>query len=224
MSKSGQRLHARRIAVALAVLAGAWATGCATPPRGPEIRRDAVRRVGSVEIDPVSRCVIVTGRVNLVTGYVELLVCGEDGKRHESVFVADLNPLDLQTALILLGHRAGDPMARLGEGPPNGTPMILWVAWTDAKGRPRAERGERFLRRLRGERELPDLPWIFTGSTFEEGKYMARAEESWIATYWDPWAVVNIGHEAGSDDEALMIETTRVPPLHAPVTLYLCIP
>lgn len=176
-------------------------------------------RLRSVEVDPVSRSVVATGWVNQSEGAIELLACGPGGKTHESVFVLNASPVDLHAALLLLGARPGRPPVYLGM-PPDGPPLAVWVEWADAQGR-RRERAERFARLTGTSEPLPDAHWIFSGSTFENGQYKGLAEESLLATYWDPWAVINIGLAIGSNDEAVVANQNLAPAPGTPVTVYI---
>lgn len=202
----------------LAALAAGGASGCAgprTPPPAIETSRLVV--VGSVRVDPVSRAVVATGFVNQVSGAIELMICGPGGKRHESAFVMEAEPVDLQTALLLLGLKAGPVMPDLGQGPPRGSPVDIWVQWRDARGL-RSEPAERFAWNWKKRRTVEPRGWIFTGSMFVDGRFKAEAEESLAASYWDPWAILNLNAPEGGDDEALSVNTNLVPALHTPVT------
>ncbi len=199
--------------------------GCATGPKGPPALQPPGQwvRVGQVAVDAAARCVVATVFVNMVDGPLELLVCGAGGKRHESAFVLEANPVDLQGALLLIGAKAGPPMPEPGFGPPRGSRVLAWVRWTAPEG-VRVEPLYRFAWNTRNDRPLPPADWVFTGSTFENGRFKALAEESLLASYWDPWAILNIDHPIGADDEALLVNTNAIPPLHHPVELLLHLP
>ena len=191
--------------------------GSADPAPTPAVH-DGVVVVGSVTVDADQRTVSVTGWVNQVYGVIELLACGPGGKTHESVFVLDVNPVDLQTGLLLLGIKPGVPPTGLGEGAPSGPGLTLWVDWT-ADEKPHSRRAEEFVFNEESGSRLEQTPWIFTGSVFEEGQFKALAEESLVATYWDPWAIVNIPLPCGSDDTILIVDTNTVPPLSTPIVM-----
>jgi hypothetical protein len=181
------------------------------------MNRDRTVAVGSVRVDPVARTLAVPGWVNQVSGAIELLACGPGGKTHESVLVLDVDPVDLQTALLLLGLKPGQGLTGLGQGRPQGAEVDLWVDWQGAGGA-RSERAERFVFNTQARKVLPKTPWIFTGSVVEEGDFKASAEESLVATYWDPWAIINIALPCGTNDEILSVNTNIVPPLQTRVT------
>jgi len=215
----------KTILISMAVVGlgcGGWvaaadpATNSAGAPPAP-VWVDGLAVVGSVRVDPAARAVIATGWVNQVLGPIELLACGPGGKTHESVFVMDVNPLDLQPALLLLGLKPGTPPTALGQGQPVGPKLDIWIEWAD-QGTQRKERAERFVVNVENDKPLPKTPWIFTGSVFEEGEFKALAEESLVATYLDPWAIVNLPLACAANDEILTVNERLVPPVKTPVT------
>lgn len=200
------------------VLMVVMGTGCVTPRRAPSLEPARWRTLGTVQLDPEAHCVFATGYVNQVEGAIELMACGPGGKVHESVLVLQVNPLDLQAALLLLGLKSGPPMPELGVGPPRGDRVRVWVHWQEA--------GTSIIKPLaalayewRDKRALRTEDWVFTGSMVADGKFKALAEESLIASYWDPWAIINVQSPLGADDDALSVNRTEVPPLHTPITL-----
>lgn len=210
----------RTLAAAVALLALAGVAGANEPAAGFPKIASPLKRVGSVELDAATRTVVLTGWVNQVEGVIELLACGPNGKTHETIFVCDLNPLDLQTALLLLKHQSGEAMKeRGGKEAPQGTKMSIWAEWS-ADGKP-VRTNVVDLVYNRSDNQPLATDWTFTGSRVEDGRFAAANEESWVATYWDPWAVVNITSELGNDDEAIFIRKGSVPAQHTPVKLYL---
>ena len=186
------------------------------PPPSP-VRWDGdIATLGSVQLDAATKTVTATGWVNQIDGPIEVLACGLAGKVHESVFVLALNPLDLQAALLLAGLKAGEPMPAIGEGPPHGDPVDIFVEWP-AGDETRTARAESFVWNLEAGAGLPETPWTFTGSVVKDGQFKAFAEESLVVTYWDPYAIVNLSLPCGGNDEILTVNTNTVPPYRTPV-------
>ena len=173
--------------------------------------------LGSVRLDSATKTVFATGWVNQIDGPIEVLACGLKGKVHESVFVLALNPLDLQAALLLAGLKGGEPMSGLGESPPNGASVDLFVDWRTGE-ESRSARAESFVWNAEAGAVLPETPWTFTGSVVKDGQFKAFAEESLVVTYWDPYAIVNLPLPCGANDEILRVNTNTVPPYQTPVT------
>ena len=178
----------------------------------------AIATLGSVQVDAGTKTMVISGWVNQVSGAIELLACGPGGKTHESAFVLNCSPVDMQAGLLLLGLKPGTPPTGLGQGQPAGTALDIWVDWLEGSSS-RSLRAESFVVNVENNREpLPDTPWIFTGSVIEDGEFKALAEESLIVTYWDPWAIVNLPLPCGSNDDILSVNSNCMPAMKSPVT------
>ena len=191
-----------------------YAAGEEPKPVPSPMVRDAeagVVHFGAVDLIEATKTVVCTGWVNQSRGIVEVLACGEAGKLHESVFVLCVNPLDLQAALLLAGNRGGEVMKGFGLGPARGSPVDLWVEWTEEDGTLRRERAERFVRDIEKDEPLEDGPWVFTGSVVWDGEFKALVEETLIATYWDPYAIINNPYASGGNDDILYANEGFVP-------------
>ena len=174
--------------------------------------------LGAVRLDSATKTVTATGWVNQTAGAIEVLACGLAGKVHESVFVLPVNALDLQAALLLAGLKGGEPMPALGQGPPNGAPVDIFVDWKSGD-ETKTARAESFVSNVEENAVLPETPWTFTGSVVKDGQFKAFAEESLVVTYWDPYAIVNISLPCGANDELLVVNTNVVPEVQTPVAL-----
>lgn len=197
-----------------------YTAGHEPPTRpAPIVWNGDVATIGSVQLDAATKTVTATGWVNQASGIVELLACGERGKIHESVFVLSVNPLDLQAALLLAGLRGGEVMPGLGLGPARGSPVDMWVAWNDpADGTPRRARAETFVWDMTTDAPVEDGPWVFTGSVVAGGRFQALAEESLVATFWDPFAIVNNPYAIGGNDDACYVNADLCPPVGTPIS------
>lgn len=190
------------------------------PPPSPARWEGGNIHFGDVMLETATKTVVVTGWVNQTEGPIEVMVCGLKGKVHESVLVAPVNPLDLQSACLLAGMKGGKPMPEFGMGPPDGSPVDIFVEWKDGDETKRA-RAETFARHVVTKEPLPDAPWLFTGSMFKDGEFKAFAEESLVVTYWDPYAILNLASELGRDDEILEANPDAIPPYSTPVRILL---
>ncbi len=192
--------------------------GAEPQPEPSPVRWEGTTAIlGNVRLDSATKTVSATGWVNQTEGAVEVLACGLEGKVHEAVFVLPLNPLDLQAALLLAGLKSGEPMPALGEGPPRGDPVDVFVDW-QAADEARSARAESFLWDVVANAPLPETPWCFTGSVVKNGRFQAFAEDTYVASYWDPFAIVNLPLPCAGNDEALHAHSNSVPPYHTPVT------
>lgn len=232
-----RRMHAWTMAVAVAGVFAALAAARATPvsdamppilPAGsePQPMPSPVRwegdkvRFGDVVLETATKTVVMTGWVNQTDGPIEVMVCGEKGKVHEAVLVAPVNALDFQSACLLAGMKGGKPMPEFGMGPPDGSPVDIFVEW-EADGETKRARAESFAWNVETQAPVPDGPWTFNGSMFKDGEFKAFAEESLVVTYWDPYAVINISSPVGRNDEILEANPRAIPPYGTPVKILL---
>jgi hypothetical protein len=175
--------------------------------------------VGTVLVDPSNRCVIAQGYVNWTNGLVELFACGKEGKTHESVLVLKASPLDMNIGLLLLGIKEVSRPSAVGTWPDRRGPELdLWVEW-ERDGKPQRCRAEEWVWNEKTGRALEKTTWIYTGSVVENGYFRALSEDSHIATYWDPWALINLPLDCGADQETLFINPRTIPPTGTPVRL-----
>ncbi len=182
---------------------------------------NGIARIGSVLVDPSNRCVLVQGYINQTNGLVELLACGKEGKTHESLLILTASPIDLNLGLLLLGLKAEGRPAAVGVWADRRGPQLdLWVEWTQA-GQAQRCRAESLVFNEKTGRALPATAWIYTGSVIENGYFRALSEDSHIATYWDPWVLINLPLDCGADDHVLYANEKAVPPLGTPIRLRL---
>ena len=219
MEMPGRKHVFQSLISAASLSAVLFLAACATPREVPRLdQARAWQALGSVKLDAENRWLIVSGFVNQVEGAIELLACGPGGKTHESVFVLYAKPVDIQTGLLLLGFKHGPPMPGLGMGPPLGDPVQLHVFW-NVDGIEQVSPAESFIRDYKTGKTVRHGAWIYNGSKVENGYFLANAEDSLIASYWDPWAIINLQADVGADDERLMGDRQAVPPLHTPIIL-----
>lgn len=177
-----------------------------------------LRTLGGVSINVSAKTVTMPGWVNLQQGPLEYLICGPAGKTHESLFVSKEPPENLQAAILLLGVRPVTPPKDQGMGRPRGSQFEIWIEWEEG-GVPKSVRAERLINNDRTKSAMSDVTWIFTGSEVVNGKFKANVYGSFAVTYWDPWAIFNINHNVGGDDEALSVNSELVPAEGTNVTI-----
>ncbi len=210
-------MNARNLLVAVPVLL----VGCTAPVDSDPIAEAGpppIVYLGGVAVDAAQQSISISGRVNQVEGPIEFLVCGPRGKTHESILVVDEPPANVHAAVLLLGIEPGNGPVDLGVGPLDGPRFDIWLEWggTEAPSRVRAES---MIYNYRTKENLEGVSWIFSGSEVIEGRFKADAYGSFVATYWDPWALFNIDSDVGMDDEALLIQAAAVPPEGEPVRI-----
>jgi len=216
----------RRVRLALLCLlplaaAGAGpARGQAPPPEAEKIGED-LYRVGKMRVDLKAKTAVVAGKVNMQRGLIEYLAVGLQGKRHESLLTVDVRPLHFQVALILLGLEPRGGIGHQGDSAaPQGAPVDVSVSWQRAGRRVRVPASD-LVWDVDRKAPLARDAWVFSGSRTDKRGFAADFEESLIATYRDPAAILNNALPSGTDDTALKVNERIAPPIGTPVTLIL---
>ena len=193
--------------------ADAPAPDAAAAAEEPRIRKvgEDLYRIGTVVVDARKRTIRCPGEVNMDQGGpIELLACTEKGKIHESVFILNVVPMDLQIALLLLNMEQGrNPAAKYWEDDPDGTrppgdAASIAVEWRPeglAEGDPPSiAPAEHFLYNVETETPLAEADWIFMGSKLYDGRLAADLDGTIVTTFHDAVAILELNHETVNDD------------------------
>lgn len=199
-----------------------------------EIRGDVERladgrvRLGGIEIDPAQGTIAFDGRVNMDEGLIEVIVCTPWGKTHESLFVADVRPMLLHAACLLLGfHHGRNPAWMLPEDDPEladlraepvGERLRVTVRWDDGQGTHEAPAG-RFLLDESTSRTLEQqASWVFVGSYIDpSGVYAADQVGSMVTNFHDFSTVIDLALERGRLDDFMVANKGAMPAPGTPV-------
>ena len=235
-----RRCHLRSAAVAVfcVLLACVPPIARSDEPGAMEQTAPGVYRLGPVVIDKAAREVRFPAVVNQTAGPVEYLLVGKGGKTHESVLRTEVTPMQVQTAVLLLGvgkiaaapGQAAPPPAAidsayLATAPlPEGKPVSLFLRWKDADGQRVERRAEAVVEDLRTDAPAGEGPWLYNGSFFQEGRFQADAEKSFVALVTDPSALVNNPRADHNDDTAWTVTASRLPPADTPVEFVIQLP
>lgn len=180
-------------------------------PRVKEVA-PGIYQVGGVVLDAHSRQIRFPARVNMNRGLIEVVICTESGKKHESVLSTAIRPMDLHTALLLLGLRPGrnpawpPPPIDASGGPAYGMTapgdrLDVSISWKE-KGKRREARADQLLMDIRTSQTLPRTDWVFTGSILDNaGKYLADGIGSLVTNYHDGSSVIDCPLSLGAVDD-----------------------
>jgi hypothetical protein len=187
-------------------------------------------RIGQVTLDKTRREVRFPATVNQCEGLIEYLLVGRKGKTHESLLRTDVRPFYLHTAMLLLGARTGGqppgvPLppaaldsAYLADAPlPSGIPVAISVRWEIPGQPPVTRNAETMITNTKTAAPMTPGSWIYNGSLFDHGQFMADEELSFAAVVTDPVALMNNPRPGHDNDEIWTVATDRVPPLETPV-------
>jgi hypothetical protein len=184
---------------------------------------DGRLQIGVVTLDPKAKSLSFPATVNMCTGLVEYALVTSSGKVHESIFKTQAEPFHLHTALLLLGAKLEtnidatvffDPKREIP-----GPKLKIEVIIPGPNGRTNLV--DRFLRNAQDKapREIQVPFWIYNGSRFSDGAFLAQREGSIISLIADPAALINNPRQDRENDELWSANTPEVPPMDSPVAV-----
>lgn len=179
-------------------------------------------RLGDLTISKTSSSVSLPAVVNMDKGLLEYLLVRKGDKTHESLFRTDVDPMALQTALLLIGLEGTDrPLLQQGaQETPEGNPVVITVSYLRDKKMHHPRPEEWLVKKSNGETtQISELSWVFTGSIIRNQKFLAREEGSIIALYHDPVAQIDNASSGGESDKIWFVNEKTVPPVGTPVTI-----
>ncbi|MEZ5989251.1 MAG: YdjY domain-containing protein [Planctomycetota bacterium] len=202
---------------------------------------------GGVTIDFAAKTVSVEATVNTRDDYIEYILIGPRGKRHEGLFVTAAKPRLIHAAMIALGFKPGknaeaipkDPFPTEEEvekgvdthirKPPEGQKLYLSVHWKDEDGKRVEYRVDDLYHDLVHGGSIQDAEWIYLGSRMaplykgEDPVFLADYDQNLISNYYvrPDNQLVTIRHPHAWDDSIWFPITDRLPPKGAPVTFVL---
>jgi hypothetical protein len=188
----------------------------ALPEAAPPIKEIApgVFEVGGVRIFKKENRLEFPAQVNMANGLLEYLLVGAGGKLHESLLKTDIEPFNLQVALLLLGLEVtAKPLREQGDpAMPQGDPVTIWVMVKkgDASLKLRIEEWVILKDKAGKTKPMEQTDFIFTGSIVNNGIFMAQAEKSIVAIYHDPVAMIDNPAPQGGNDEVWYVNQQTV--------------
>ena len=124
--------------------------------------------LGSVFIRKSDRTISFPGRINIREGVIEVLVSTPRGRMHESLIVTELDPFQLQMALILAGYDNGDLT--------KGAPFHIEIIYGNSK----RIHVDEWLYDNTARSPKKKGTYIFVGSSFKNGRCLASLEGNLI--------------------------------------------
>lgn len=184
---------------------------------------EGVYRVGRIEVDTRARELKAPAKLNADVTTLEFVANMRGGaKAYESALTIDADAVMFNTALLLLGldpSHARVPTRHFDPVAPKGDAVDLFVEWTQPNGVQRI-RIEQLLYDNRTHAPMPDGPWVYTGSAFVDGKYMAQIDGVLIGFVHSPSPMIENPRSGAVDAYGSIVLNTRlgIPP-NAPLTL-----
>ncbi len=192
------------------------------PGESPVIKmiKPGVFEIGSVRLDKEMGIVEFDAVINMNKGLLEYLLVGKSGKLHESLLRTDVEPFDLQIALLMIGLEGTmNPLAGQGDTRiPSGDPVKI-ILKINKNGKIKDLPVESLIYTKGKDKKIESIDWVFTGSIVENGIFMAQAEKSIVALYHDPIAMFDNKSTEGASDEVWSVNSLTVPPVGTKVTV-----
>lgn len=215
------------------------ASAAATPekpkPVKPTIEKLAETRyrIGNVIFDHKSREIRLPAKVEITNGLLEFLFVLQQGKIHETLFIADIVPTHLNLALTLLRYQVSNQWTALqdalasaaGKSPDapalakDRSSMSIDVEWKDAEGTLARVPVNEWIIHSEKSTLMPPGPWVYTGSAVSEGQYVPDVTGDVAAIFNAEEAMINYPGNDHESDLVWFANTERVPPQGTPVTL-----
>lgn len=202
------------------------------PPASPIMREvsPGIYEIGQIHLDQKARTVTFPCVLNMNDGNLEYLLVTEQGNTHESLLVSDVSPSDLHFAMLLLGakgsgqHDGAMPPAQIDSKFLKGAPKLKgdsvsitlrWKAGDAEKSVP----AEDLITNTETKKPMERGPWVYNGSMFNEGHFLAQIEGAHASLVTYPAALINNPRKGSDNDQIWMVNTKAVPAVKTPVDI-----
>ena len=203
------------------------------PPAMPVMREvsPGIFEIGKLRLDQRALTLTFPGTLNMKSGLLEYLLVSPRGSTHESLLVSDVSPNDIHFAMLLLGAKGGG--AAPDAAPPQidakylktapklkGDTVLISVKWTDGAAE-KTVSVEDWLFNDTTKKPIERGPWIYNGSTFHEGRFLAQVEGTFAALVTNPSALINNPRKGNDNDQMWSVNEKAVPPVNTPIEIIL---
>jgi hypothetical protein len=190
-----------------------------------------VYQIGKLHLDKNTNTVTFPAVLNMDAGNLEYLLVTRQGSAHESLLVTEVQPNDLHFAMLLLGAKgAGVYTPAAADAPPpqldatylkhapqlKGDALTITASWKK-DGAEKTAPVEDWLFNSETNKPPPRGPWIYTGSMFADGKFLAQIEGCFAALVTNPSALINNPRKGNDNDQIWEPNKKLVPPRDTPI-------
>ena len=178
-------------------------------------------QLGEIIIDKDHDSLRFPAEVNMNEGLLELLLCTPYGKTHESLFVTEIDATYLNLALIMIGCKPATirPKHQGDDVIPDGTLVIIEVSYIDEDDEEKTIRAEDWIYNKKTDEAMQHTNWVYTGSYFAENEYMAKLTGTYIVTFHDPNAIIDLPLKEAADDTVFWVNADAAKKKGYPVEL-----
>jgi hypothetical protein len=169
-----------------------------------------------VLIDWAALQVEVAARVAQTDLPIELLLCAEGTKEHESILVTGAQPKKIYEALGLIGAAAGTPVsldpATGAQTAASGQPLNIEVAY-EVDGQTVRRLAHEWMVDSKDKKPIAPLNWVFCGSRTDGGKFAADMDGTIACVVDFSTALIGLAESHSASDSELWVlaDKNRVP-------------
>ena len=204
----------------------------AAPPAQVETIDENRIRVGEVIIDKKSREIRFPAEVNMREGLLELAVVHVNGKIHESLFMTNTRPINLNIGLKLMGYPESKELYEIldEEYRPTGkfyevaedvrekARMDIFVEWEEGEKIKRTSLNDLIYHEVL-EKPMPSGPWLYGGSYMLRERFKAEISGDIVGIYVFRSALINYPGPDRNSDEVWIPNARVVPAVGTKVTI-----
>ncbi len=181
-----------------------------------------------LEVEGEKRTVVVNSKVVRREGFLELLLCREKTKEHESILAASVDARDMHQAMLTAGLKTGKPVQFLPEyKPASGIPLDIKLRFKDSSGKDQIVEARDWIKKSMTNLFL-EGDWVFAGSKLVTNSNDLKAQPYFLANDGDlisisnfESALIDVSIKISSANSDLGYEpmTAKIPPVGTPVAV-----
>lgn len=203
----------------------------AAKPAVEKISEDEYK-VGLVKLNKKTREITIDAKLEHTDVLLEYLLTNPTGKIHETLFVTDVKPSNLNIALKLLGYKESKELFRTvdahhrptenyhqeDDATKSAARFTIHVDWTKDGEKKSYSINELIQNELTKEAMVP-APWVYGGSYVLNGQFKPDTSGDIIAIFTDRSSIANYSGSGREDDTIWKPFTKRLPEAGTKVSL-----
>ncbi|MFD2157367.1 YdjY domain-containing protein [Rubritalea tangerina] len=228
------------LALAFSIVSGTLLAGNAPEPppakmpEKPDVKKigENLYQLGKITFDSQKKAISFTATLEHNEVLIEYLLTSPEGKIHEALFVTEISPFNLNVAMKLLGYKESKELFQILDE--NYRPTGKYYASTKEQkqnsrfkvtaswkldGKDASYDVTKLLENAKTQDDMPDAPWIYSGSYMINGEYKPNVSGDLIAVFTDRSAIASYSGEGRDNDELWIPRKKILPPLGSKVTL-----
>ena len=189
---------------------------------GGKVISNEVIAIGKVHINRRNKEVSFPATVQLTDGAIEVLITTKKGRTYETLLASDIEPYNLQLALLLSGAENGTRFQSKTKTKgneaviPQGDIINIYVKTKKGKVQPVTN----WLINAHTSKPIKKNQWVFVGSSFNSQKKCLAAKDGNIVTTWSFGnTILDNPSQTGDTDDYFNVNSKRVPKSDTPVTV-----